>query len=131
MSLRSRLVVLALPALLILGAAIPVYAATPTSAVVSGHCSRTSLTDLQVGREDNGQLSIDFGVDMARHRAGVRWKVSETDNGVLITRTTMYTIADGSFSLTRLITPRRGVNHIVATARNPLTGETCRLSTAG
>jgi len=129
MSLRSRLMVIALPALLILGVAIPVSAAS--SGVVSGHCSRTSLTDLQVGREDNGQLSIDFGVDMARHRAGVRWLVSETDNGVLMTRTTMHTIADGSFSLTHLMTPKRGVNHIVATARNPLTGETCRLSTTG
>jgi hypothetical protein len=127
MSIRSRLAVIALPAVLILGAAIPVYAATPTDVVVSGHCSKTSLTDLQVGREDNGQLSIDFGVDMARHRAGVSWTVRETDNGVLLTSATMHTIADGSWSLTRLITPRRGANHIVATARNPRTGETCRL----
>jgi len=95
---------------------------------VSGHCTGTSLTDLQVGHEDNGKLSIDFGVDMARHASGIAWRVSMTDNGIVIANLTVRTIADGSFSVTRLVTPRPGANHIVARARRITNGETCRLA---
>jgi hypothetical protein len=125
-----RLALIALPAALsiaALGAALPAHAAT-TAVVVNGHCSQTSLDNLQLQREDTGKISVDFGVDMARHTAGVAWKVKATDNGVVFVNTTKLTIADGSFSVSRLITPQAGVNHIVGTASNPVTGETCRIS---
>jgi hypothetical protein len=125
-----RLALIALPAALGIGAlstALPAHAAS-TSVVVNGHCSQTSLDNLQLQREDTGKISVDFGVDMARHTAGVAWKVKEYDNGVRFVNTTKLTIADGSFSITRLITPQPGVNKIVAKATNAVTGETCRIS---
>jgi hypothetical protein len=122
--------ILVIPASLLLAvvAALPVSAASPADVSVSGRCSGTSRADLQVGREDNGRLSVDFGVDMARHASGIAWRVSMTDNGIAIATVTVRTIADGSFSITRLITPRPGANHIVARARRVTTGETCRLT---
>ena len=109
------------------GASVRAHAA-PRVVVVNGHCSKGSLSNLQLQREDTGKLSVDFGVDMARHTRGVAWKVKGTDNGTAFFATTMHTISDGSFSITRLITPKAGVNHIVAIAANPATGETCSLS---
>lgn len=102
--------------------------ASTTPVVVNGKCSRGSLSNLQVQREDTGKLSIDFGVDMARHTAGVAWKVKETNNGSLVVATTVRTISDGSFSLTRLMTPKAGTNHVWAYAANPATGEKCYLT---
>ncbi len=126
-----RLAVIALPAALsvaTLGAALPAHAATPRSVVVNGHCSKTSRDNLQLQREDNGKLSVDFGVDMARHTAGVAWKVKASDNGTVFVNGTKRTIADGSFSVSRVLTPKAGSNHIVATASNAATGETCSIT---
>ena len=103
-------------------------AATPAAVVVNGHCSKGSLSNLQLQREDTGKLSVDFGVDMARHTAGVTWKVLATDNGSPIIATTTRTIADGSFSVTRLVTPKAGTNTVRALALNPSTLEVCWLS---
>jgi hypothetical protein len=125
-----RLTLIALPAALtigVLGAALPAHAATPAAVVVNGHCSKGSLSNLQLQREDTGKISVDFGVDMARHTAGVAWKVKETRNGVAFVNSTTRTIADGSFSNASLLAPK-AVNHIVATATNPKTGETCTIS---
>ncbi len=124
-----RLALLAVPAALGIGAlstAVPAHAAAG-AVVVNGHCSKTSLDNLQLQRE-NGKISVDFGVDMARHVAGVAWKVKATDNGVGFVNTTKLTIADGSFSITRRLTPQAGVNQIVANASNAATGETCSIS---
>jgi hypothetical protein len=110
------------------GATVSAHAATPSAVVVNGHCSKGSLSNLQVQREDTGQLSIDFGVDMAAHTPGVAWKVGVTDNGSLVAATTVRTISDGSFSITRLIPPKPGVNHIHALAINPATREWCYLT---
>jgi hypothetical protein len=125
-----RLALIALPAALAIGtvgAALPAHAATPTAVVVNRHCSKTSLANLQLQREDTGQLSVDFGVDMARHTAGVPWKVTEARNGIVIVNRITRTISDGSFSISNLLAPK-SVNHIVATARNLRTGETCTIS---
>lgn len=103
-------------------------AATPKSVVVNGHCSGTSLDNLQLQREDTGKLSIDFGVDMARHVKGVPWTVTETDNGTVIVNTTVHTIRDGSFSITRVVLPKAGTNTVVGKATNPVTGESCSIS---
>lgn len=124
-----RLALIALPATLtigVLGAALPAHAATPTAVVVNGHCSKGSLSNLQLQREDTGQISVDFGVDMARHTAGVAWKVKETRNGIAFVNGTTHTISDGSFSISSLLAPKP-LNHVVATATNPKTGETCTI----
>jgi len=110
------------------GATVRSHAATnPSVVVVNGRCSKGSLSNLQLQREDTGQISVDFGVDMARHTAGVAWKVKETRNGVAFVNGTTRTIADGSFSISSLLSPKP-VSHIVATASNPKTGETCSIS---
>ena len=108
--------------------AIPVVsasAATTNPININAKCSGTSVANLQVQREDTGKLSVDFGVDMARHAAGVRWGVGATDDGTLFVFQMVKTISDGSFSVTSVITPKPGVNTIVATAGNPVTHETC------
>jgi hypothetical protein len=72
-------------------------------------------------------LSIDWGVDMARHKAGVAWKVSETVNGSVIVNRTVLTMGDGSFSITKAAPALRS-NTVSASATNPTTGETCSAS---
>jgi len=99
--------------------------AAPAPVNTTVKCSGTSTANLQLQREDTGKLSVDFGVDMARHKAGVQWKVTETDNGTTFVTTTAKTIRDGSFSITRLLVPAAGANTVVGTATNPLTGESC------
>ena len=106
--------------------AIPAQAATRNST-----CSLRSLSNLQVQREDNGKLSVDFGVDMVSHASGVKWTYRVVDNGSVVMRGTASTIADGSFSVTQAITPLTGTNHILATAKNAATGETCRIRIIG
>ena len=112
--------------------AIPVAsAAAATSSVnVNARCSGSSVSNLQVQREDTGKLSVDFGVDMARHTAGVPWKVVQKDNGTVFANGITKTISDGSFSITRVIAPKPGTNTITATAKNALTGETCTIRAA-
>jgi hypothetical protein len=106
----------------------PAQAATPGQIVVNAKCSGSSWANLQVGREDNGKLSIDFGVDMAIHRAGVVWKATVKDNTLTVFAGQVRTIPDGSFSVTRLITPLPGTNKVTGSATNPATGETCRVT---
>ncbi len=111
--------------------AIPVTsasAATTNPININAKCSGTSVANLQVQREDTGKLSVDFGVDMARHTAGVRWGVAAIDNGTGFIFQTVKTISDGSFSVTRVIAPKPGVNTIMARAVNPATHETCTIS---
>jgi hypothetical protein len=127
MSMR-RLVTLVLPAaigLFALASPVPAFAATGVT--VNGHCSGTSVYSLQVQREDTGKLSVDWGVDMARHLRGVAWKVTEANNGTVFVNKTVTTIADGSFSITRLLAPQP-TNHVKASATNRATGETCTAS---
>jgi hypothetical protein len=125
-----RLALIASVAALSTGAlvgALPAHATTvPTAVDITRRCTKTSVGNLQLQREDTGQISVDFGVDMARHTSGVAWRVRETRNGVLFVNTTARTIADGSFSISKLLAPN-AVNHIVATATNPATGEICSI----
>jgi hypothetical protein len=126
----SRTTVVLLPAALavgLFGMVAPAQASTKPAAVVNGTCSKGSLSNLQVQREDNGTLSIDFGVDMSTHTSGVNWVVKVTDNRSMVFRGTSVTISDGSFSVSKAIAPKTGTNHIVAIARNPATGETCKI----
>ncbi len=126
-----HLALAALPAALAVGAigiAVPAQAVAPKTVVVNGHCSGTSRSNLQLQRESRTKLSVDFGVDMVKHTPGVKWKITETDNGTGFVKTSKLTIADGSFSITRLIVAQPGTNTIVANATNPATGETCTIS---
>jgi len=90
-------------------------------------CSGTSLVNLQLQREDTGMVSVDFGVDMARHKAGVVWHVTESNNGTSFVNKSVKTIRDGSFSITRLLAPAAS-NTVVATAVKSASGETCSIS---
>lgn len=102
-------------------------AATP-SINKNSTCSGTSVSNLQVQREDTGAVSVDFGVDMARHTAGIPWKVTESRNGTGFVSVTVKTITDGSFSVTRVLSPLAGTNSISASAVNAKTGETCSIA---
>jgi hypothetical protein len=129
----TRLIATGAAGLAGLGAALAIPAVSASAATtnpinINAKCSGTSVANLQVQREDTGKLSIDFGVDMARHAAGVRWGVAATDNGTLFVYQTVNTISDGSFSVTRIIAPKPGVNTIRAWAVNPSTHETCSIS---
>jgi hypothetical protein len=99
-------------------------ATTPGSVVKNGTCSKGSTYSLQVQREDTGQISVDWGVDMTRHVAGIKWAVHETRNGITFVNQVVPTISDGSWSITRTLKPQP-TNLITATAKNPATGETC------
>ena len=90
-------------------------------------CSGTSLVNLQLQREDTGMVSVDFGVDIARHKAGVVWHVTESNNGTSFVNKSVKTIRDGSFSITRLLAPAAS-NTVVATAVKSASGETCSIS---
>jgi hypothetical protein len=93
-------------------------------------CSQASVGNMQIQREDTGRFSIDVGVDMALHQAGMPWKVTVTNNGHVIVRMTTSTQIDGSFSITRHVVPVVGTNHLAFRARNLTTGETCVLRSA-
>ena len=90
-------------------------------------CSGSSMVNLQLQREDTGKVSVDFGVDMARHKAGVQWKVAETNNGTTFVNKSVKTIRDGSFSITSVLAPAAS-NAVVGTAVNPASGESCSIS---
>jgi hypothetical protein len=127
---RMRLALVAAPTVLALGAigaGLPAGASVSPRLNLNATCSKGSIANLQVQREDNGRLSLDFGVDMARHRAGVPWAVHVTDNGTAVVNGTFRTGGDGSFSVTRWLPSARS-SRIVATARNTTTGEVCRIT---
>ena len=131
---RRRLASIIVPVTLVAAVtagAIPAQAAAKPAVTRNSTCSMGSLSNLQVQREDNGTLSIDFGVDMVTHTSGVNWTYRVVDNRSVVMRGTGSTIADGSFSVTRALTLMTGSNHIVATAKNAATGETCRIRIIG
>lgn len=128
---RTRLTAIALTSVVALGAAgfaVPAGAATRAHAVnTTKSCSKGSLANLQLQREDNGTRSIDFGVDMTRHATGVPWRIKVKDNGVTIASRVTKTSSDGSFSLTRPM-PTAASSHVTATATNLSTGEVCTIT---
>lgn len=104
----------------------PADAATP-SVTVNAKCSGHSVVNLQLQREDNGALGVDFGVDMARHKAGVVWKVVETRNGTAFVTTSVKTVSDGSFSISSVLSSP-GTTTVAGKAVNAASGETCSIS---
>lgn len=103
-------------------------AAAGSSVNLTAHCSGSSVASLHVEREVKGRLSVDFGVDMARHTPGVAWSVTETRNGTTFVNTTLKTTGDGSFSITQTLPRILGTNTIAGKAVNPANGETCSIS---
>ena len=89
----------------------------------AGSCTRASTSKIKL-KPDNGRIETEFEVD--QNRVGQRWNVTLSDNGVVVTRTAATTTApSGSFEVRRLLANRAGVDHIVARASNPATGESC------
>ena len=115
---------------LVLVAALPAASASAAtnSVNVTRKCAGTSVANLQVQREDTGQLSVDFGVDMAQHTAGMPWKVKETRNGKMFVSTPVKTISDGSFSITRPSSRWPGLTPLCVYAVNTRTGQTCSIT---
>jgi hypothetical protein len=88
-----------------------------------GMCSARSAWKLKAG-PDNGAIETEFEVDS--NRVGQKWNVVIKDNGVRVFAGSRITTApSGSFTVNRRIPNRAGVDHIVASAKNPASGETC------
>jgi hypothetical protein len=105
-------------------ASIPAYAHNSGDRVRrSGVCTASSTSKLTLKHED-GRIEAEFEVDS--NRVGQRWNVVMKDNGVIVfsgARTT--TAPSGSFEVERLIPNRAGTDAIVASAKNPASGESC------
>ena len=98
--------------------------AKPGDVVRTGSCSARSDWKLKLGARD-GRIETEFEVDS--NRVGQKWNVRMTDNGVQVFAGTATTKApSGSFEIERRIANRNGTDHVVATATNNQTGETCR-----
>ena len=130
--MRSRLIGIlmagALAGALVVGTVIANTAnAAPAVKVTNGHCSGPSTWKLTL-KHDAGRIEADAEVQTPR--AGQAWTFKMFDNGVRFGSGTKTTLADGSWSATRLATNRTGVDHIKVTARNTVTSETCTLTGA-
>jgi hypothetical protein len=104
-------------------ASVPAYASGNDSVRRPGVCTASSTSKLTL-KHDNGRIDAQFEVDS--NRAGQRWNVVMKDNGVIVfsgVRTT--TAPSGSFEVERLIANLAGADTIVASAKNPATGESC------
>ena len=91
--------------------------------VKTGSCSANSNWKLKA-KNDDGRIETEFEVDS--NRVGQQWNVVIKDNGVIVfsgSRTTQ--APSGSFEVRRLIANRAGTDAIVASAKNPATGESC------
>ncbi|HET7475322.1 MAG TPA: hypothetical protein VFJ97_04775 [Dermatophilaceae bacterium] len=89
----------------------------------SGSCSGRSMWNLKA-KPDNGRIQVEFEVDS--NVVGQTWNVKITDNTVVVLQRQATTTApSGSFTVSRVVRNRAGVDHFVARAANPKTGETC------
>ena len=88
-----------------------------------GTCSKGSHWKLKLG-PDGRVIETEFEVDS--NHVGQKWNVTIGDNGTRVftaLRTT--TAPSGSFTVDRRIANETGVDHVVATAKNAKSGETC------
>jgi len=107
-----------------LSAFVPQAGAKPGDVIRQGSCSARSDWKLKLGPRD-GRIETEFEVDSNRN--GQKWNVRLADNGVQVFTGTATTRApSGSFTVERRIANRAGTDHVVATAKNNATGETCR-----
>jgi len=92
--------------------------------VRQGSCSARSDWKLKL-HPDDGRIETEFQVDTPR--AGQKWNVRIADNGTQVfARQVTTNTRSGSFTVEPRIPNRAGTDHIVATARNTVTGESCR-----
>jgi hypothetical protein len=106
----------------------PATTSAASQVVVNGHCSGHSASVLTVAHE-NGRISIEFEVD--QNVVGKTWRIALRDNTLLVWAGSAVTAApDGSLTVMKLTTDRTGLDHIAASARNPVTGETCSAAAA-
>jgi hypothetical protein len=88
-----------------------------------GSCSGASDWKLKL-QPEHGRVEAEFEVDS--NRVGQVWRVAINDNGVRVFTGSRTTVApSGSFEVRRLIANRAGADHVVASAHNAKTGETC------
>jgi hypothetical protein len=89
-----------------------------------GACSLRSTSALKA-KYDNGRIEVELEVD--QNRNDQLWTVRLFDDGIRVFTGLRRTAApSGSFSITRWITNRAGMDTIVARAVNSTTGEVCR-----
>ena len=124
MSKFKRIPALGILAALAVGtlSAAPAYA-KGTVVKRAGTCTASTRSKIKLSNS-NGRIEADFEVDSNRNRQV--WNVSIRDNGVRVfsgTRTTQ--APSGSFTVTRRIPNRAGIDHVVASAKNAKTGESC------
>jgi hypothetical protein len=94
---------------------------------VDGNCTGSSSSKLKVKAEDGGKLEVEWEVD--QNKVGRTWNVRIKDNGQLRFSGQRVTKApSGSFTVHRLITNLAGTDHVVARAKNPVSGEVCTAS---
>ena len=90
----------------------------------AGSCSSGATWTLKA-KHDAGVIEVEGQVDS--NHAGQSWKWSISDNGTVVRSGSATTTApSGSFSVTRRIGNRAGVDHVVFRANRPATGQTCR-----
>jgi len=124
--LSNRTAALGIMSALALGtiASVPAYASGGNDGIRRpGVCSASSTSKLTL-KHDDGRIEAQFEVDS--NRVGQRWNVVMKDNGVIVfsgVRTT--TAPSGSFEVERRIPNRAGTDAVVASAKNPATGESC------
>lgn len=89
----------------------------------AGSCDGSSTAKIKV-KEDDGRLEVEFEVD--QNRNGKTWKVKIKDNGAVAFKGKAVTKPpSGSFSVEKRIADRPGKDSIVATGKNPASGERC------
>jgi hypothetical protein len=125
MQMRSRIVVMMLAALTMLGlVAAPAAQAKEGDVIRRGSCSGRSDWKLKLSPQD-GRIEAEFEVD--QNVSGERWRVRIRHEGELAFRGRRTTRgASGSFEV-RIVEPdRSGADRFVARARNLSSGEVCR-----
>jgi hypothetical protein len=126
---RTRTAVAASLALGVVGSALVL--ATPASAHSGGGGVRTGGTCSAVAhwtlkaKHDAGQIEVEGEVDT--NRAGQHWTWRIVDNATIVrTGSSTTTPPSGSFTVSRRIGNRAGIDHLVFRAVRPATGQVCR-----
>ncbi|MGN6610554.1 MAG: hypothetical protein ACTHLJ_02155 [Angustibacter sp.] len=126
MNARRATTAAALAATLTAGVALAT--ATPAAAKsgrvqASGSCSPSGHWKLKASPEGR---RIELQLEVEAVRPGQRWTVVVTDNGTRVVSTARTASATRQLAVRALVPNRAGTDRFVATARNTVTGATCR-----
>jgi len=91
-----------------------------------GKCTGHGIVALNLQNSDPGYLESGFEVDGMR--PGGLWSVLLTHDGAVYYRGTAKVLADGSFSIDKVVRNLAGVDRFAGTARNRTTGQVCTVS---